>query len=51
MILKFIRPLKKFGIDPDITLINRIVLENNRKLGKVFLRIMSVGMKTDTKPH
>ena len=31
--------LKKIGIDCDISPITKIVLENDRKLGKAFLRI------------
>lgn len=31
--------LKKIGIDVDIKPITRIVLENDRKIGKIFLRI------------
>ena len=31
--------LKKIGIDCDISPITKIVLENDRKLGKTFLRI------------
>jgi hypothetical protein len=31
--------LKKIGVDCDISPITKIVLENDRKLGKAFLRI------------
>ena len=31
--------LKKIGIECDISPITRIILENDRKLGKTFLRI------------
>ena len=31
--------LKKIGIDCDISPITKIILENDRKLGKIFMRI------------
>ena len=31
--------LKKIGIDCDISPITKIILENDRKLGKTFMRI------------